>query len=150
MFCKKCGKEILDEAVICVGCGCPVEKNAPKAQAKPAAPSYDSAVSGAGKTNLIAGILLGVGVLVFLFVSMWIGIFMCLAAELVALIPNTKLQKAYKANNVSVTDKKALKEGEKTLRRVLKVQYPAYKSSFIIAYVALACLIITVVWSQFV
>ena len=25
MFCQKCGKEINDEAVICVGCGCPVK-----------------------------------------------------------------------------------------------------------------------------
>ena len=24
MFCSKCGKEIMDEAVICPGCGCPV------------------------------------------------------------------------------------------------------------------------------
>jgi len=23
-YCSKCGKELLDEAVICVGCGCPV------------------------------------------------------------------------------------------------------------------------------
>ena len=27
MFCKKCGKEILDEAVVCVHCGCSVEEN---------------------------------------------------------------------------------------------------------------------------
>jgi len=26
MFCQKCGKEILDEAVICVHCGCMVKK----------------------------------------------------------------------------------------------------------------------------
>ncbi|MBQ7107939.1 MAG: zinc ribbon domain-containing protein [Clostridia bacterium] len=25
MFCKKCGKEILEEAVICIHCGCSVE-----------------------------------------------------------------------------------------------------------------------------
>lgn len=25
-FCEKCGKEIMDEAVICPGCGCAVEK----------------------------------------------------------------------------------------------------------------------------
>lgn len=25
-FCSKCGKEIMDEAVICVGCGCPVSQ----------------------------------------------------------------------------------------------------------------------------
>ena len=28
-YCQKCGKELADEAVVCVGCGCPVE--APKA-----------------------------------------------------------------------------------------------------------------------
>ena len=27
-YCSKCGKEIMDDAVICVNCGCPVE-NAP-------------------------------------------------------------------------------------------------------------------------
>lgn len=25
MFCTKCGKEILDTAAVCVGCGCPVK-----------------------------------------------------------------------------------------------------------------------------
>ncbi len=28
-FCSKCGKEINDDAVICVGCGCKVESNHP-------------------------------------------------------------------------------------------------------------------------
>ena len=32
MFCKKCGKEIMDEAVVCPSCGCQTEK----AVAKPA------------------------------------------------------------------------------------------------------------------
>lgn len=27
-FCQKCGKELMDEAVICVGCGCPVFQTA--------------------------------------------------------------------------------------------------------------------------
>lgn len=27
MFCSKCGKEINDEAVVCVGCGCAVNKS---------------------------------------------------------------------------------------------------------------------------
>ena len=26
-FCEKCGKEIMDEAVICPGCGCAIGKN---------------------------------------------------------------------------------------------------------------------------
>lgn len=27
-FCSKCGKELMDDAVVCVGCGCPVNTNA--------------------------------------------------------------------------------------------------------------------------
>ena len=28
-YCTKCGRELLDEAVICPGCGCAVESNVP-------------------------------------------------------------------------------------------------------------------------
>ncbi len=30
MFCRKCGKEIMDDAVICVHCGCSTENNGNK------------------------------------------------------------------------------------------------------------------------
>lgn len=33
MFCNKCGKEIMDDAVICVHCGCAVKKEEPVAPA---------------------------------------------------------------------------------------------------------------------
>ena len=33
MFCRKCGKEVLDEAAFCTGCGCWLD-NAPKKQEK--------------------------------------------------------------------------------------------------------------------
>ena len=33
MFCKKCGKEIDDQAVICIGCGCAVEEQPKKTKA---------------------------------------------------------------------------------------------------------------------
>ncbi len=33
-FCEKCGKEIMDEAVICPGCGCAVNRNALKNEHK--------------------------------------------------------------------------------------------------------------------
>lgn len=26
-FCSKCGKQILDEAIVCMGCGCPIENS---------------------------------------------------------------------------------------------------------------------------
>lgn len=31
-FCSKCGKEIMDEAVVCPNCGCPVANINPNAQ----------------------------------------------------------------------------------------------------------------------
>ena len=34
-FCEKCGKEIMDDAVICPGCGCMVNGNATTSQNKP-------------------------------------------------------------------------------------------------------------------
>ncbi len=34
MFCAKCGKEINDEAVICVHCGCAVQQNASTSEEK--------------------------------------------------------------------------------------------------------------------
>ena len=34
MFCSKCGKEIDNEAVICVHCGCPTQNYRANAQAK--------------------------------------------------------------------------------------------------------------------
>ena len=40
-FCQKCGKEIMDEAVICPGCGCAIS-NATSAKKEV---SYDDAVS---------------------------------------------------------------------------------------------------------
>ena len=38
MFCKRCGKEIMDEAVICIHCGC-ITKESPASEVKNDAPS---------------------------------------------------------------------------------------------------------------
>lgn len=40
-FCQHCGKEIMDEAVVCPGCGC-----ATKQEIKTQAPEVDNTVSG--------------------------------------------------------------------------------------------------------
>ena len=34
MFCKKCGKEINDDAVVCVHCGCAVDDKKPASNAQ--------------------------------------------------------------------------------------------------------------------
>lgn len=46
MFCKKCGKEILDDAVICVHCGCSTQGNNTAVASANDAPSTGMAVLG--------------------------------------------------------------------------------------------------------
>ncbi|MBQ8769497.1 MAG: hypothetical protein IJZ15_07660 [Oscillospiraceae bacterium] len=135
-YCSKCGKEIIDEAVICPGCGCAVKQETVKKEV-----SYDDCVKNASTTNIIAGIILAVGVLCGLFVSVLVGCVLCLVAELVVLGPNSKVQKALKAN-VKTTDKKEFKSIAKQISKDLKSESAAYKFSFILAYISLACVIV--------
>ncbi|MBR4949989.1 MAG: zinc ribbon domain-containing protein [Clostridia bacterium] len=46
MFCKKCGKEIMDDAIICVHCGCSAQENQTIETAKNDAPSAGMGVLG--------------------------------------------------------------------------------------------------------
>ena len=46
MFCRNCGKEINDQAVICVHCGCSVQANAAAGVVQGDAPSTGMAVLG--------------------------------------------------------------------------------------------------------
>lgn len=137
-FCSKCGKEIMEAAVVCPGCGCPVTGEATKKEA-----SYDDCVKAAATTNIISAVVLAIGVLCALFVNVWLGVVLCLASELVAVTPNTKLQKAFKSNN-KAADQKTYKEMLKQCKRDMKSQHAAFKYSFILAYAALACLIVFV------
>ncbi len=110
-FCEKCGKEIMDEAVICPNCGCPVAS-----KSKENVVTYDDCVCGAVTTNIIAAILLVLGVVCGLFFNALIGCALCLASEFVSLIPTTKLQKSFKRNNHPL-NKKELKTLEKQTRK---------------------------------
>ena len=51
MFCSKCGKEIDDSAVVCVGCGCPTS-NYNKSVNQQAGSSAQNATSGVKRTTL--------------------------------------------------------------------------------------------------
>ncbi|MBQ6997559.1 MAG: zinc-ribbon domain-containing protein [Oscillospiraceae bacterium] len=135
-YCSKCGKELLDDAVVCPGCGCAIKQQSVKKDV-----SYDDCVKNAATTNIVAAVILAVGVLCGLFVSVLIGCILCLVAELVVLAPNSKVQKALKAN-VKTTDKKEYKMIAKQVTKDLKSNYSAYKWSFILAYIALAGVIV--------
>lgn len=135
-FCAKCGKEILDEAVICPGCGCAVamQASAPKV-------SYEQAISNSGVMVAVGSILLALGVFVALFVNVFLGAVLCLAAEIVFVIPNTKIQKLFKQNNYGISDKAKLKAEEKALRKELKKSNKAYAAASVLSIIALVCVI---------
>ena len=46
MFCSKCGKEVNDDAVVCVHCGCAIENNKPSPANSNDAPNTGFAVLG--------------------------------------------------------------------------------------------------------
>ena len=58
-FCEKCGKEIMDEAVICPGCGCAVETSK-KATAVVEVPKQAKTASTLGILSLILLAPLGI------------------------------------------------------------------------------------------
>jgi len=135
-ICSKCGKELVDAAVVCTGCGCPV-----RTEAKPKEVSLDALVKGAATTNMIAAIALALGIACALFVNVWAGVALCLVAELVALAPNSKLQKALKDNYKNL-DQKARKDACSKCTKELKAKYSGFKFSFILAGLSLVCLIL--------
>ncbi len=73
MFCPKCGKEIMDEAVICPKCGCAVQIDC--------ANDSGSEMKSAGKGFCISGLVLGIVSLVFSWI--W---YISLSASIVGLV----------------------------------------------------------------
>lgn len=56
-FCTKCGAELMDEAVICVKCGCAVENNA-VSQSEGNEPPRKSGLSTAAKVFMVLGTII--------------------------------------------------------------------------------------------
>lgn len=92
MFCKKCGKEIENDAVVCVNCGCVVDEKRYDARTK-----YNQSKTWVG---VLFGLFLGlIGLIIGLciypddtlsrktFIKSWlITFFVCLAIEIVCYI----------------------------------------------------------------
>lgn len=137
-YCSKCGKEIMDEAVVCSGCGCTVENKKAAATNQ----TYEQAIQCSAACSAISVVLLVLGVVTALFISVLLGVVLCLVAEIVAVIPNTRVQKLFKRNNSHITDKKALKAAEKALRKELKQKNKAYAFASVVSVIALIGVIV--------
>lgn len=95
--------------------------------------SYSEAIQTASTTNLISIALLAVSAIVWLLVSVYAGAVIALAAELVAVIPNSKLNKMFKKNGLGSAQKAEMKE----ITKELKKENRAFAASFIIAMISL-------------
>lgn len=135
--CNHCGNELLDAAVMCPQCGCIVDSAAPvgKTAPTPKQVNYSDAITGAGKTNLIALILLAASTAIWWFASVYGGAIIALIAELIALNPNSKLTRMCKKNGVSKNEMKSIKKD-------LKKGSRAFSASFVIGVIALIAMIL--------
>lgn len=135
-FCQRCGKEIMDEAVICPGCGCAVAKGIEKAEI-----SYEKCVKGAVTTDILSVVVIALGIICWLLINMWVGVILCLAAEFIALSPDSNLQRAFKQNGLNRKSKED-KEKMRTIKRNLKSENPAYKFSTVLAVIAVVLVVV--------
>jgi uncharacterized membrane protein YkgB len=140
-FCQKCGKEIMDEAVVCLGCGCPVATESKKTEVP-----YEECLKGVGTTNIISAVITLLGVVCWLLINVWVGVILCLVAEMVALSANSKLLKAFKQNGLSRKSKQDNMK-MKAIKKELKANNSAYKFSMILGIIDLVLVCIFVLFT---
>ncbi|MBR2952798.1 MAG: zinc ribbon domain-containing protein [Clostridia bacterium] len=163
--CKNCGKEVAEEFKYCNSCGAEIEEvtdenvdieSIENTAEQPEVNEYQNIqpadsndeylplISNSKTTNLISIGLLAVGVISLLFINGWLGAILCFVAEIVAVIPNTKVQKLFKSKNPTM-DKKSFKTNLKELQNDLKAKSKDFKLSFLLALIALVLLVVFVV-----
>lgn len=150
-FCRHCGNQLMDAAVMCPRCGCMTDsapmstaQQAPATpmqqayyQPQPAPVNYEEAINNATATNIISGLLLAVSAIVWYLFSIYGGAVIALAAEVIALLPNTKLQSMFKKTGLG----SGHKEETKAITKNLKKKSVAFSISFVIAIIALIVMI---------
>lgn len=137
-YCSKCGKELFDEAVICPGCGCPVET---VNNVQTANKDIDAGVEKIAENEnkilwfLIASAILGLaGLILYLFVHIVIGVILSVIAVFAIGVFDFNIKQSLKLCNYNKEDLKKiyLKAGKKII---------LYKYKKIITVALAICLI---------
>lgn len=122
--------------MFCPGCGCTVAKEIEKTEI-----SYAKCVKVAVTTAILSAVAIVLGIICWLLINMWVGVILCLAAEFIALSPDSNLQRAFKRNGLNRKSKED-KEKMRTIKRNLKSENPAYKFSAVLAVIAVVLAVI--------
>ncbi len=110
-FCEKCGKELADEAVVCMGCGCAVsniETGNTTYQQEPTVPKEPFSSKQSVTAIILAGIgavLPIVGIILSFLLGSWLNMLLCaicLAVSIVGLVFAIKAKKARATDNLAV------------------------------------------------
>ncbi|MBQ6818149.1 MAG: zinc ribbon domain-containing protein [Clostridia bacterium] len=134
--CPNCGRPMMGASRVCMGCGYTIGG----ADSRQGDGDYDHCVWNATVTNVIAAVLLGLGVLCGFVINIYLGAALCLVGEFVALIPNTKLQKEIKRNNANIS-RSFLRKQIKEIQSGLKGRYASFRLSRILGVVCLVTLV---------
>lgn len=141
-YCEKCGKELLDEAVVCPGCGCAVKAAPQKEDSKYGEVSYDAAVSSVNTMLWSGSACLVIGIIVFLAVSIYVGTILCVAAAVLFSMPMKNLRKAVKEK--CGADKEAFKAEFKRINAQISEQNSTYRTLNVLRIVAAIVGVITI------
>lgn len=131
--CDKCKREFTSEMINCPYCSQEL---------------YENAIKVSKTTNIIAISIIVIGIILALFVNSWVGGILCLIAEIISLVPNTKLTKTIKQNNTEISDKKILQSETKLLSKEMKLKNKNYKYSTPISFIALILMVIFILFNS--
>lgn len=111
-YCSKCGKELLDEAVICIGCGCSI---APIVTEGNAFVSEEEILEKAEKVMakskmfpIISAILWVIAVVLYLFVHTVVGVVILCVSAICTFVISIKLKSIFNTANIQKSKKKEL------------------------------------------
>ena len=143
-FCKKCGKE-LPEGVIC---DCENTQSPINESISVTSPADNDDIDGeyldltkkCSIINIVAIVLFVGGVASLLLINEWVAALIFFVAEVLALVPNAKLQKLCKTKNPTA-DKKAQRSIVKETTKRIKTKDKNFNFSFIIAIICLISLV---------
>ena len=174
-FCSKCGKELLDEAVICPGCGCPVDSGRPMPQ------DYKTVLHSTKIMFIVGLVLLGLGIFAWVanetlsviyavigegiesilgarptmrmyntcdILANWSSVVFLFAAEFLFVLPKTRFNTAFKSENrdLLIKNKAEYKRAAREKNREMNKEISFYRICWIMAIVSFALFVVSIVF----
>lgn len=111
-YCSKCGKELLDEAVICIGCGCSIAPIVTEGKAfvseEEILEKAENVMAKSKMFPIISAILWVIAVVLYLFVHTVVGVVILCVSAICTFVISIKLNSIFNTANIQKSKKKEL------------------------------------------